>query len=182
MPKKVKSTAAPGSSKSIKVHLKSSRNPTLEFTLPNVPLSTTSVEDLKDAVRERVVDGQDNKISVEKIKILYKRKPVSGKTVSEVLSDEPGMLSGGKEIELGIMIMGGAKVVESTPSATTESEAGPTNETASPKPVVGQSGQDVLQTDAFWDDLQAFLNQRVKDVDEAKKLRTLFQGAWKSSR
>lgn len=182
MPKKVKSAAAPGSSKSIKVHFKSTRNPVLEFTLPNVAVSTTSVEDLKDSVRERVVDGQDNKIPVEKVKILYKRKPVSGKTVSEVLSDEPEMLSGGKEIELGIMIMGGAKVAESTPSAAAETEACPANETASPKPAVGPSGEDVLQTDAFWDDLQGFLNQRVKNIDEAKKLRTLFQGAWKSSR
>ena len=110
MPKKVKPTAAPGSSKSITIRLKSGRNPALEFTVPNAPLSTTSVEDLKDAVRGRVADAQDNKVPLEKIKILYKRKPVTGKTISELLADEPEMLAGGKEVEVGVMIMGGAKV------------------------------------------------------------------------
>ena len=178
MPKKVKPTAAPGSSKSITIRLKSGRNPALEFTVPNAPLSTTSVEDLKDAVRGRVADAQDNKVSLEKIKILYKRKPVTGKTISELLADEPEMLTGGKEVEVGVMIMGGAKVVdEATGSGETDNQA-----TAAPKPAVGPSGEDVLETDAFWDDLHGFLMQRVKDVEEAQKLRTLFKNAWSSSR
>lgn len=178
MPKKVKPTAAPGSSKSITIRLKSGRNPALEFTIPNAPLSTTSVEDLKDAVRGRVADAQDNKVPLEKIKILYKRKPVTGKTISELLADEPEMLAGGKEVEVGVMIMGGAKVVdEATGSGETGNQA-----TAAPKPAVGPSGEDVLETDAFWDDLQGFLMQRVKDVDEAQKLRALFKNAWSSSR
>lgn len=183
MPKKVKTAAAPGSSKSIKINLKSTRNPTLEFTLPNAPLSTTSVEDLKDAVQARVVDGQDGKVPLEKIKILYKRKPVSNKTVAELLSDEPDMLSGGKEVEFGIMIMGGAKVVEGAPSgaaaATAEPEA--TGEKSSPNAAIGPNGKEVLQTDAFWNDLQGYLSQRIKDVDEAQRLRTLFHSAWSST-
>lgn len=182
MPKKIKPTAAPGSSKSITIHLKSTRNPTLEFTLPTAPLSTTSVEDLKDAVRERVADAQDNKVAVEKIKILYKRKPVSGKTVSEVLADEPEMLAGGKEVEFGVMIMGGAKVVEPGAVAEKGEEEGQGQGQTTAKPVVGPSGEDVLETEAFWDDLQGFLMQRVKDVEEAKKLRALFKDAWSSSR
>lgn len=180
MPKKVKSAAAPGSSKSIKIHLKSSRNPTLDITLPNAPLSTTSVEDLKDAVQSRVVDGQDSKVPLEKIKILYKRKPVSNKTVAELLSDEPDMLSGGKEVEFGIMIMGGAKVVESTPSAA-PAQAEATGEKSSPSAAIGPNGKEVLQTDAFWEDLQGYLSQRIKDVDEAQRLRTLFHSAWSST-
>lgn len=187
MPKKVKTATAPGSSKSIKIHLKSTRNPILEFTLLNAPLSTTSVEDLKDAVQARVLDGQDSKIPLEKIKILYKRKPVSNKTVAELLSDEPGMLSGGKEVEFGIMIMGGAKVVELTPSAAavtaaeTGAETGAADEKPSPSAAVGPSGKEVLQTSAFWDDLQGYLSQRIKDVDEAQRLRTLFHSAWTST-
>lgn len=175
MPKKVKPAAAPGSSKSISIRLKSGRNPTLEFTIPNAPLSTTFVEDLKDAVRGRVVDAQGNKVPLEKIKILYKRKPVTGKTISELLADEPEMLAGGKEVEVGVMIMGGAQVAETEATGPSETD------TAS-KPVVGPSGEDVLETDAFWDDLQGFVMQRVKDVNEAQKLRTLFKGAWSSSR
>ena len=181
MPKKVKTAAAPGSSKSIKIQLKSTRNPTLEFTLPNAPLSTTSVEDLKEAVQGRVVDGQDSKIPLEKIKILYKRKPVSNKTVAELLSDEPDMLSGGKEVEFGVMVMGGAKVVESTSSTAAAAETGAAGEKPSPSAAVGPNGKEVLQTDAFWEDLQGYLSQRIKDVDEAQRLRTLFQSACTST-
>ncbi|PYI07776.1 hypothetical protein BO78DRAFT_460261 [Aspergillus sclerotiicarbonarius CBS 121057] len=180
MPKKVTPTMAPGSSKSITVHLKSARNPALEFSLPNAPITTTSVQDLKDAVRDRVADAQDNKISLEKIKILYKRKPVTGKTIAEVLADEPGMLAGGKEVEFGVMIMGGAKVVE--PVSGQEKEGGEGNVSPTPKAAVGPSGEEVLQTEAFWDDLQGFLEQRIKDTEEAKKLRELFNGAWVASR
>ena len=174
MPKKVKSTAAPGSSKSINVHLKSARNPALEFTVSNIPITTTSVSDLKDAVRERVVDAQDGKIGLDKIKILYKRKPVSGKTIAELLEDEPELLAGGKKVEFGVMIMGGAKAVE---------EAGGNDEaSSSPKPAIGPSGEALVETDAFWSDLEGYLEQRLKDVEEAQKLTTLFKGAWTASR
>ncbi|KAI9042088.1 uncharacterized protein KD926_006212 [Aspergillus affinis] len=175
MPKKVKSTAAPGSSKSISVHLKSARNPALEFTISNTPISATSVSDLKDAVRERVVDTQNEKVGLDKIKILYKRKPVSGKTIAELLEDEPELLAGGKTVEFGVMIMGGAKAVE---------EAGNNNATSSssPKPAIGPSGKTLVETDAFWSDLEGYLEQRLKDVDEAQKLTTLFKGAWTASR
>lgn len=44
MPKKVKSTAAPGSSKSINVRLKSARNPSFEFSVSNTPISTKMSE------------------------------------------------------------------------------------------------------------------------------------------
>ncbi|KAH8430831.1 uncharacterized protein LDX57_008495 [Aspergillus melleus] len=176
MPKKVKSTAAPGSSKSINVHLKSARNPALEFTVSNTPITTTSVSDLKDAVRERVVDAQNEKIGLDKIKILYKRKPVSGKTIAELLEDEPELLAGGKTVEFGVMIMGGAKAVE---------EAGGNNgasSSPSPKPAIGPSGEALVETDAFWSDLEGYLEQRLKDVEEAQKLTTLFKGAWTASR
>ncbi|KAI9924318.1 hypothetical protein ASPWEDRAFT_29886 [Aspergillus wentii DTO 134E9] len=177
MPKKVKPTIAPGSSKSITVLLKSARNPTLDFTIPNAPLSTTSVQDLKDAVHGRVADGQGNKISLDKIKILYKRKPITGKTIAEILADEPDMLAGGKAVEFGVMIIGGAQAVEASPA-----EEGQKENVTPPKPAVGPSGQEVLETEAFWDDLEGYLEQRIKDNDEAKKLRTLFKSAWSSSR
>ncbi|GIK00839.1 hypothetical protein Aspvir_004868 [Aspergillus viridinutans] len=180
MPKKTKQPLAPGSSKSITVHLKSARNPALEFSLPNTALATTSVQDLKDAVRERVTDAQGNKVSLDKIKILYKRKPVTGKTIAEVLADEPVMLSGGKEVEFGVMIMGGAQVALSA-GAGEGAGAGQMDSYEPPKPAVGPSGESVVATEAFWDDLQGFLEQRLKDYNEANKLRVLFKGAWRSS-
>lgn len=180
MPKKVKSTAAPGSSKSINLRLKSARNPALEFTVSNAPISTTSVSDLKDAVRERVVDGQNERVPLEKIKILYKRKPVTGKTVAELLEDEPELLAGGKTVELGVMIMGGAKTVEEQAAGAGQGTS--SSSSSSPKPAIGPSGEVLLETEAFWNDLEGYLEQRLKDIDEAQKLTTLFKGAWTASR
>lgn len=180
MPKKVKQKQAPGSSKSITVHIKSARNPALELSLSNAPLATTSVQDLKDAVRSRVTDAQGNQVALDKIKILYRRKPVSGtgKTVAEILSDEPEMLAGGKEVEFGVMIIGGAKTVDSA----AQSEPTEERDVSPPKPAVGPSGEEVLQNEGFWDDLQGYLEQRLKDGEEAKRLRGLFWTAWSSAR
>lgn len=176
MPKKVKRQQAPGSSKSITIQLKSARNPSLEFTIPNAPLSTTSVEDLKDSVWNRVVDSSGGKVAVEKIKILYKRKPVTGKSVAEVLADEPEMLSGGKGVEFGVMIIGGAKVVESKEPESKEAGEERKGEDVS-TPTAG-----MLETEEFWNDLQTYLGQRLKDEEQARKLKGLFKDAWSTSR
>lgn len=175
MPKKVKQRQAPGASKSITIRLKSARNPALEFTVPNTPLASTSVEDMKDAVRARVVDSEGNKVALEKIKILYKRKPVTGKSVAEVLADEPDMMAGGKEVEFGVMVMGGAKVVEPTKEGEDQEWENVPSQPAA-------EGERVLENDDFWDDLQTYLGQRLQDGGQAKKLRELFRNAWISSR
>jgi len=181
MPKQVKSAHAPGSSKSITVRVKSARNPFLDFAISNAPLSTTSVQDIRDAVRGRVTDAQGGQVPLEKIKILYKRKPVTGtgKTLAEVLADEPAILAGGKEVEIGVMIIGGAQAVE---SSVAQPEVAEKRDESPPKPAVGPSGEEVLRTDAFWDDLQGYLEQRLKDEDEAKRLRSVFKNAWKSAK
>lgn len=181
MPKKVKKSQAPGSSKSINLRIKSARNPALEFTIPNAPLSTTTVQDLRDAVRGRVAGAQGNPVPLDKIKVLYHRKPVSGtgKTIAEVLVDEPEMLAGGKEVEFGVMIIGGAKAVEAAESESHEGEQA--RDESPPKAAVGPSGAELLKTEAFWDDLQGYLQQRLKDQEEAGRLRGLFKDAWQSS-
>lgn len=147
--------------------------------MPNVSLSTTSVQDIRDAVRPRVIDAHGDPISPEKIKILYKRKPVAGteKTLAEVLADEPTILAGGKEVEIGIMILGGAQAVE--PTATQPDMSGKSVESPT-KAFVGPSSGEELHTVRFWNDLQGFLAQRLKDGDEANRLRSLFEDAWKS--
>jgi hypothetical protein len=181
MPKKVRSAQAPGSSKSITVRVKSARNPALEFLISNVALSTTSVQDIRDAVRVRVTDSQGGQVPLDKIKILYKRKPVTGtmKTMAEVLADEPAILAGGKEVEIGVMIIGGAQVVE---SAVAQPEITEKRDESPPKAAIGPSGEEVLHTDAFWDDLQGYLEQRLKDEEEAKRLRLVFKEAWSSTK
>ncbi|KAL6234908.1 hypothetical protein BDW75DRAFT_156363 [Aspergillus navahoensis] len=195
MPKKttVSKTTNPGSTKSIAVTLRSARNPVLEITLPNVPLTTTTVSDLKDAVRERILESTteaDSKVPLEKIKILFKRRPVTGtgKTVAEVVSDAgEELLAGGKGVEFGVMVMGGARVVEGQGHAQGgvpekvhwETSGG---EEMATKAAVGPSGETLLETGAFWDDLQGYLAQRLKDEDVARKLRGVFKEAWAASR
>ena len=39
---------------------------------------------------------------------------------------------------------------------------------------------DIIQTDAFWSDLQAFLSQRLRDEDESKVLIEKFKAASRS--
>lgn len=188
MPKKIKTAAAPGSLKSVTVQLKSARNPVLEFSIDNAPLATTTVHDLREAVRERVVagDGSTNEpVPADKIKILYKKKPVGGsaeKTLSEILADsEPDALSGGKTVEFGVMIMGGASVKPATARTTAAAKA-PATGPSPPKPKPGQevSGLEALATDAFWTDLEGFLEQRLKDLPAALRLVGVFKRAWEA--
>ncbi|KIW13451.1 hypothetical protein PV08_08639 [Exophiala spinifera] len=42
------------------------------------------------------------------------------------------------------------------------------------------SGESVLQTSGFWDDLQGFLEQRIRNQSDAVRLRGLFESAWRS--
>lgn len=186
MAKKIKTTAAPGSTKSVKVHLKSARNPVLEISLDNVPLTTTSIHDLREAVRQRVVtaDGKESP-AADKIKILHKKKPVGGsseRTIAEILSDsEPDALGGGKTVEFGIMIMGGALVKPEVTESPAGSGAKITGTEPFPsKPAEGPSGPQILQTEEFWNDLEGFLELRTKDTVEALRLTGIFKRAWQA--
>ncbi|OJK04888.1 hypothetical protein ASPACDRAFT_56311 [Aspergillus aculeatus ATCC 16872] len=186
--KKTPAAAAPGSSKSITVVLKSARNPALELSLPNVPLATTTATDLKDAVRARIVDATSQKPALEKIKILYRKKPVTGnKTLAEMLSEEPALLVGGKEVEVAVMVLGGGRVVADADAEGEQEGEGKVEDAAAAvesvsKPAVGPSGEEVVKTEAFWEDLQGFLEQRIKDAEEARRLRGLFREAWEGGR
>lgn len=177
MPKKTKSTPAPGSSKSINVVLKSTRNPPLQLTLDNLPLSSTTILELKEAVQDRV-HNDGAQVPLDKIKILWKRKPVQGK-IADALTDEVAHV-GGKDVEFGVMIMGGAQEVVDT-SAAAAGDAPAASETQQP-PQKWQNSREVLQEDTFWADLEAFLASQVKDGTEAGKLKDLFKSAWTTSR
>ncbi|KAL2865046.1 uncharacterized protein BJX67DRAFT_359749 [Aspergillus lucknowensis] len=191
MPKKSTRAAIPGSSKSITVTLKSARNPALEVRLPNLALSTTTISDLKNAVRERTLESNsDSKVALDKIKILYKRKPVTGtgKTIGEVLfSDASAGEAGEKEVEFGVMVMGGARVVEDQERGQGQGQGqgqsqGEAGGERTANPAIGPSGEVLLETDQFWDDLQGYLGQRLKDEELAKRLRGVFGDAWLARR
>lgn len=198
MPKRIKTTEPPGSSKSVAIHLKSARNPALDIKLSKVPLSTATVQDLKEEVQTRVKpttssgEGQDAKVPLEKIKILWKRKPVQGTTVAEVLADEPGLLGGGGHAEFGVMILGAATALspeevqaataaaEKTGTRTAQDGALGTSETEPEGRHMAVN--DVLNEASFWDQLEQFLRTKVHDDKEAARLRSIFRGAYQSSR
>ncbi|PGH03597.1 hypothetical protein AJ79_07326 [Helicocarpus griseus UAMH5409] len=196
MPKKIKQTAIPGSSKSITVHLKSARNPVLHVTLDNRAISSTTVKELKEAVQERIQTTNESNepvsVPLEKIKILWKKKPVQGQTMAEVLGNDPAALSGGKGVEFGVMILGGASLTpEPVLKAAAEEgradrEMPDVSAAAAPRQSTAQhpsaSAQEVLSTGVFWDDLEDFVKSRVGDTAEASRIKSIFRDAWTSSR
>jgi hypothetical protein len=146
---------APGQERSIRVTLKSLRNPPLDIKLPSTELST-SILDIKGEVSRQA------RIPVEKLKILHNKKPVpDSKVLKEILDDDA------VEIEFSVMVIGGAAAVLPEESAKPATEA--------------PTGAAALQTDAFWADLKGFLSQRLRDEAQADELSKLFKTSWESN-
>lgn len=147
---------APGQERSITVSLKSLRNPPLDIKLTSQPLDT-SVLELKNSVY-----GQ-TRIPVEKIKVLHNKRPIQdSKILKEVIGETD------TAVEFSIMVIGGAAAIppEETVAAKTEEP----------------TGAAAVDTDAFWSDLNGFLQQRLKDEPQAKELSSLFRSSWEASR
>lgn len=122
----------------------------------------------------------------EGIKVLYNKKPCAdSKTIKDVLgSDEPGP----EEVEFSIMIMGGAANAaagteeKGGEEETKEAAEGEGDKLAVDTPVStaqGPSGDEVLESEEFWDDLKGFLSQRLKDEGKAKEVVETFRQGWK---
>lgn len=150
--------------------------------LPNIEPSKTSIFDLKQQY------ATQTSIPAAKIKILYKKKPVTdSKTVAEVIGADAG-----SEVEFGVMVMGGgiaspavAGTPVTSPLAATPSEAdkGLAGGISSSGPAAaGPSGKDIVATEEFWSDLNNFVLQRIKDEKESERLLGLFKGAWEQSK
>jgi ubiquitin-like protein 4 len=137
-------------------------------------------------------------VSLEKIKILHNKKPIpaSKKTIADAIDDKSG-----KDIEFGVMVMGGAPdQIKSPAEAVPTTDAFSAAEAPEPADVAttpmegvekvpvsmaaegsGPSGVEVLKQAEFWDDLQGFLERRLRDQGEAARLRKVFEGAWRAS-
>lgn len=148
----------PGQERSLTISLKSLRNPPLDIVLKSQsPL--TSILDLKTEV------SSQSSIPVEKIRILHKKKPVGdAKALKDIVSQEE------TSVEFSIMVMGGAASVKM------EGDAMATAPVAQ-----GPSGTEVMGTDEFWEDLNGFLTQRLKDQGEGERVYGLFRKAWEAS-
>ncbi|KHO02052.1 Ubiquitin supergroup [Metarhizium album ARSEF 1941] len=148
-------TVLPGQERSLTVTLKSLRNPPLDLKLTSQPLNT-SILDIKTRV------ARQTSIPVDKMKILHNKRPL---TDSKVLKDVVG--DSDLRLDLSVMVMGGAAAMQPEGKADAAAKA---------------SGWDALTTDAFWDDLRGFLEQRLKDENAAADLGALFKRTWESSR
>lgn len=146
----------PGQERSVKVTLKSLRNPPLDIALPSTPTST-SILDLKADLSRRA------RIPVEKLKILHSKKPVpDSKVLKDLIGDDEGVAA----VEFSVMVLGGAA------SVLPEESARPATEEP--------TGAAALETDAFWADLKGFLSQRLRDEAQAEELSRLFKTSWES--
>lgn len=153
-------------------------------TTPTIPLSNiepskTSIYDLKNSY------STATSIPHAKIKILYKKKPVTdSKSVADVLGGDAGA-----EVEFGVMVMGGAVAspagtpVQSPPAvAPSEADKGLASGPGAGAASVGPSGKEILATEEFWGDLKNFVLQRTKDEAESERLLGVFRGAWEQNK
>lgn len=108
---------------------------------------------------------------MEKIRLLYKKKPVGD---SKVLKDLVGDEEGGDKIELTVMVMGGA-------ASVVKRDEGKKDVFVDAPVAQGPSGQEVLNGDEFWVDLKGYLVQRLRDEGQGEKVFGLFKSAWESN-
>ncbi|KAL8987649.1 MAG: hypothetical protein Q9169_008674 [Polycauliona sp. 2 TL-2023] len=168
------SSSSPSSPNAITITLRSLKNPPLNLSLPAQQL-TTSIHALKQRIAQEI-----NRDSTEGIKILYQRKPCSdAKTVAEVVGDE-GKEKG--EVEFGVMVVGGVAVAATGAdkgSAAGGEDVKMEDGKGEDAPVAqGQSGEEVLGSAEFWDDLKGWLMQRVRDEGKAEEAWSLFKRGW----
>ena len=153
-----KQKLAPGAERSLTVSLKSLRNPPLDISLPSQALST-SILNLKTSITSQT------SIPVDKIRILFKKKPVpDSKVLKDIVGEEES------KIEFSVMVLGGAASVKKG------------DEEIIPPVAQGVSGTEMLGTDEFWGDLKGFLAQKVSDEGEAEKVFGVFRKAWEGQK
>jgi ubiquitin-like protein 4 len=159
-----------GSEPALNVSLKNMKASGDVVTLDQQPLST-SVYDLKTAY------SKETSTPIEKIKLLYAKKPVvDSKTLKDVLG--PAAEKPPADIQFTVMVVGGVA------GASIERVASPPAEAPGPEMMAQQktaSGEEVLRTEAFWEDLSGFLKQRTKDEEEGERLAGVFRVAWEKS-
>ena len=143
------------------VTLRSLRNPPLDVKLAAQPL-TTSLLEVKAAL------AAQTGLAPDKLRLLYGKKPVAD---SKVLRDVVG--DGDTAVEFSVMVMGGAAAKAEQPAAAVAAGSSSTAQ--------GPSGREVVESEAFWNDLRGFLLQRVRDEKQADELFSQFLRAWEEN-
>ena len=109
--------------------------------------------DLKEEIHSQT------SIATDKLRILFKKKPVPD---SKVLSDLVGEEE--TKVEFSVMVLGGA--------------AKKGEEEVIPPVAEGASGIATLASGEFWVDLKGFLVQRLREEGEGEKVFEVFKKAW----
>ncbi|KAF2446526.1 hypothetical protein P171DRAFT_385518 [Karstenula rhodostoma CBS 690.94] len=176
------SPTGPSAPSTITVSLKPMKPTHPIITQDAVAPAATSIYDLKTAY------AAQTSIPAAKIKILYKKKPVTdSKTVAEAVG-----VDAGAEVEFGVMVLGGAVAtpVQSPPAvAPGEEEKGLAGATAGEvvkertemPGAQGPSGKAVVNEE-FWEDLKGFVVQRIRDENEGERMVSVFKSAWDKER
>ncbi|CAK7217155.1 hypothetical protein SBRCBS47491_003076 [Sporothrix bragantina] len=186
MPKQMKKPAAadgsntganlaPGQARSVTVSIKSlHRSPPLDVKLATpdytFTLGTTSLLDVRTAL------SQKTHVPLEKLRLLYNKKPVVD---SKVLKDLAAAATSGDEpteIELGVMVTGGAATVAAAAEAAAAEASSPSAAVAgTPK---AEPDTVAAESEAFWTDLRGFLVKRTGSEKQADELFSLFLRSW----
>ncbi|EFW98776.1 hypothetical protein CMQ_4628 [Grosmannia clavigera kw1407] len=169
----------PGQERCVVVSVKSlHRSPPLDLQLGALPLATTSLLDLRQQLATKT------HVPIAKLKLLFGKKPVAD---TKVLKDliGPAASASATTLELGLMVVGGAATVAAaTQEAEEETKTAAPPPAAAPPPVAvaaaapPPSGQAVVESEAFWSDLRAFLVARINDDKLADELFSSFLRAW----
>ena len=148
----------------VNVTLKSSKNPVLSLSLPGTDLGTSVLQLKEKVAKELRIEATD------KIRVLYKKKPAGDiKTVKELVGDEDV----GGEVEMSVMVMG-------YKDAGAGAAPGDTEMKDADAPVAqGSSGEEVLASEEFWNDLKGWLLQRIRDEGKAGEVFDAFEKSWK---
>ncbi|KAL1884351.1 hypothetical protein VTK73DRAFT_45 [Phialemonium thermophilum] len=164
--------AAPGSERSVHVTVRSllrgqshqQQQPQLDTDLGHLPVST-SVLEVKTAI---VARNSGASLPVERIKLLYRKKPVpDSKVLKDLLSSDTG---GSAAIDFSAMVLGGGGADTGAESHTSIAPGSAAKD--------GSVGMAALKTEEFWADLGGFLQQRLRDKGAADEVLSRFRQSW----
>lgn len=178
----------------------------LDIKLPNVALATATVQELKDAVHQRIrpsnATDSDQRVPLDKIKLLWRRKPVQGAYIADILTEESDIVNGKIPAEFSVMVLGGASVIpeeelKAAAAATTKAakppvELGPQEDTEMKDPgseeveEAPQSDEslrseiaNLYDADHFWEDFRIFIQDRIPNPDHAPAMTSIFKAGLK---
>ncbi|KAI5306815.1 hypothetical protein KEM55_008496, partial [Ascosphaera atra] len=181
-------------SDNIDIRLRSVKKPKFDFTYIQAPILHFSLEFLKIKIQERVEttspDGEREVVPLDRIHLLWKRHPVKGQMVSDVLGDEHQVLLSGGTIHFDVIIEGDAslrttplhgEIVVGPPVPANSRDDKDSSQENEPRPRLEKSSEtEYMLPPGFWDKLCQFLEGQLKEhrAYQVKSMVETFRSAW----